>query len=488
MRVPLATAVILGVLPMLAGAEPAPQEGATYRVRLTRSDPPRFHVTATLPAGDALRMEETRPGDIPEILERGWPALVSSLRAVDAGGRSLELGAAKETGWDLPRELQGVPGRWTLDYDVDASLLAARGYPAPREAMFAGGDAVSLVGRSLFVTTSAVRSSVVTFEAPPGFRAFAPWARRGGARRQEFLVPSRERLVENLIVLTRSEPESVEAGGFRLIAVPFGAWRSARRDVREVLRAHVRRFVKEMAFTGAETYLIVLLPQPEPGGEAYRQSFALTVAEPPSRSTRPDWGNRIGHELFHYWNGWMLVGADYKSSQWLQEGFTEYFANVSMAATRLVGEEWLRAKLAEHVRNYRRLATSLEDYGTTKGPPLYSGGALVAFHCDVAIRDATGGAKSLGDFFRALERRTDRGARPYTTADVLGALEETASLDWSRFFEAYVRGREPLPLGETFRAAGLRSIEGPDGAFTLEPDREATAAARTLWAELSRDR
>lgn len=171
----------------------------------------------------------------------------------------------------------------------------------------------------------------------------------------------------------------------------------------------------------------------------------------------------------------------------VQEGFTEYVANLSLARAGVIDPDGFRKKLSEHVANYRRLSTTLEGGGTRKGPPLYSGGALVAFSWDVMIREATGGKRSLADFLRELWRRTDRGRRPYEWSDLQAALEATAPLDWQSFHTAHIRGDKPLPLAEVFARAGLRLRQAEDGSPRVEPDPEASAAATALWKGLIAD-
>lgn len=177
-------------------------------------------------------------------------------------------------------------------------------------------------------------------------------------------------------------------------------------------------------------------------------------------------------------------GADHATSQWFQEGFTEYVANVAMANAGLIGPDEFRKKLAGHVGNYRKLATTLEAGGTRKGPPLYSGGALVAFSWDVLIRETTGGKRSLGDFLRELLRQTEGGKRGYEWRDIQAALEATSPRDWQAFFNAHIRGGEPLPLNDVFSRAGLRLEQAEDGSPRVEIDPAAPASARSLWQAL----
>jgi predicted metalloprotease with PDZ domain len=255
-----------------------------------------------------------------------------------------------------------------------------------------------------------------------------------------------------------------------------------------MLEQVVRHHVAMMGSHGRRDYVLVFLPLLEQGGESYRRSFALSLDSLPDPKTRATWGDLVAHEMFHLWNGWMLRGADYTSTQWFQEGFTEYSANLAVARSGLVDADWFRATLAQHILTSRRLLTSLEDIGTHKGPPLYSAGALVAFEWDVRIRDATHGRRDLGDFFRALMRRTNDGARTYAWADLRAALEETAPGDWEDFYRSFIHAQRASPMEPALALVGQKFVADPGGGGRIIADPSSTVAAKRLWAQLLRSR
>ena len=445
---------------------------ARYTVRLSETAPPRFLVEAVLPGGSALRMDETRPGDLPALLEHGWPALVSGLRVVDGGGRVVAAESTGATGWRLPA---GTTGPLTVTYEVGTAALAAAGWPAPREAAHVEEGTIVVVGRALFITRAPDQRSAVSFKLPPGWRAVLPWPANGAA--------TADRLTQNMLVLTRKAPEVVRAGGFSVSLVPLGPWAALRAEVRRAVRAPIERFVRFLPVEGQESYVAVLLPMQDRGAESFRQSLALTFPEPPSTANRRDWANLLAHEIFHYWNGWAMQPADYGRSQWFQEGFTEYAANMALLGTGGMSPAQFRECLATHVENARRLTTSLEETGGRKGPPLYSAGALVAFAWDVRIREETAGARDLRDFMGSLWRRTGRGKRAWEKADLVAALQETAPGPWEAFLEAHVKGTTPVPYAEVLGRAGLRLLEAP---VRVEEDPAASASAKKLLAQLAR--
>jgi predicted metalloprotease with PDZ domain len=470
--------ILTRTLPLLialtaAAASAQPEVGtASYETRVLDTVPARIAIHATLPsAGATLTMADSRPGDVPELAEAGWPALVQRLMVRDSAGQEVASRLSGPAGWTLARQ---VDGAITLDYEVDLAPLAARGWPAPREAAFADAEHLVVIGRALFITTPAQQASTVRFAPPTGWRAVAPWPLRDG----RYAVAAADDLAENLVAFSREPPDTVSASGFEVEVVALGKWRAARPEVRRVLHSALERLVAVMGLDRHADYLVALLPQDERGGESFRASFALTVEDAPSRSNLGGWGNTIAHELFHYWNGWRLRGADYASTQWFQEGFTEYAANQALLASGLVTGEAYRAQLARQVEKYRKLTTPLDAPGSHKGPPLYSGGALTAFCWDTRIREATHGAAGLGEMFRALWRITEHGAHPYAWADIQQALETAAPGDWAEFRRRHIQGGEPLPLAAALARLGWRSVDGEDGMVRIELDPAATPAAR----------
>ena len=481
--------LLAGAAAARGGVEPATatepgdagRPASTYRVNVLGFEPPRLSVTADLPIdGRDLRMATTRPGGIPELDAHGWPGLIVDLRVVDAAGEPLALAGAGDAGWKLAHPHRG---RITLHYEVDYAPLAARGWPAPREAVFTDASHLVLIGRSLFISTPQTGSSVVAFDLPGAWNILAPWERRSGSGR-DFAVEGVDALVDNLLALTTGGAETVSAGGFQLHVLPMGHWRPARDEVRRVMEAVIPQLVALMRFEERDDYLVVLLPIEEDGGESFRNSFAMTAGTTPSRANSTAWGNLLAHEVFHYWNGSRLIGADYAASQWFQEGFTEYAANLAMTRSGMIDPGEFVRKLSDHLRNSRRLTTTLEAGGSRKGPPLYGAGALVAFSWDLLIRDATQSRRSLGDVLRALWDRTGGGRRPYAWREIEAALDATAPRDWDSFYRAHIRGSEPLPLGAILPLAGLR-LAGENGdAPRIDVDPAASAAARMLWAAL----
>lgn len=451
-----------------AGRAPA----ARYRVTLLGRSPIRFAVEAELPAvGERLTMGESWPAELPEMGRRGWPAVVTDLRASDTAG-PLAL-TERRNHWTLDRPASG-PVR--LTYGVDLSVFEAAGWSSPLESAVADDDVFSVSGRALFITGTDVPSEV-RYLLPPGWRSVMPWSRKGA---ESYAVDAEARLKDNMLAFSRRPPLTVSSAGFALQVVAMGHWRPLEASIRDALARIVRRETAWIGWRGRDAFNVILTPMADSGGEAYRQSLAMAF-EAPTVANRPDWANYLAHEIFHYWNASRLAGADYASTQWFQEGFTEYTANLTLLATTIASPDWFLGKLSRHVANAARLETTMENIGTRKGPPLYSSGALVAFAFDTAIRRATGGRRDLGAMLRNLWRITDDASRPYAWPDIRLALAATAPGDWEGFYQRHIRGAEKMPLERVLAEAGLK-LEG--GVVRTDP--VANAAARAVWSGLQR--
>jgi predicted metalloprotease with PDZ domain len=464
------------------GSDNAPMQGvAKYQVKLLSVSPLRFSVRADLPIkGAALDMARSYPAELPEMAANGWPALISNLKVLDPSGEVIPFARAGKRGWELQRSYEG---RVSLSYDVDFSLFASHGWSSPLESAIVDDKHIVVSGRGLFVTTGQTTTVEVDFDVQPPWRLVMPWTQLSSVP-QAYVVRTVEDLTDNLLVFSTVAPDVVTAAGFTLQITAMGHWAPLRPLVRQVLGAVIAAEVNLMQYKEREVYNVVLLPIIDEGGEAYRQSFAYCY-EHPSEKNRANWANTLAHEIFHYWNHARLSGVDYRSTQWFQEGFTEYIANLTLVSNKIIDPNTFAAKLSQHVKNYRHLTTTLEAIGTNKGPPLYSAGALVAFTWDVIIHAASGNRRNIGDFFRNLWRQSDGGARKYAWADIRAALQATADADWEGFYQAHIKGHEALPLDEVLQTAGLRLVKDAAGIEQVSLDPAATASARSLWLALT---
>jgi predicted metalloprotease with PDZ domain len=189
-----------------------------------------------------------------------------------------------------------------------------------------------------------------------------------------------------------------------------------------------------------------------------------------------DWDDAIrgrellAHEYVHAWNGKALRPADLltpdyhqpmgTSMLWLYEGLTEYWGHVLAARAGLSTSEQAMDRLSTTVaevqaragRRWRPLADTQIDPAIGPGhtrewedhqrlQDYYDEGLPLWLEADLAIRQASGGQRSLDDLARRLHgvapgRHADGSIRPRacTEDELFAALAAVQPLDWRRFF------------------------------------------------------
>lgn len=199
------------------------------------------------------------------------------------------------------------------------------------------------------------------------------------------------------------------------------------------------------------------------------------------------------HEIFHLWNVKRLrpqemVPYDYSRRQpttllWLSEGITDYYADVALVRGAIVDSSGFLDLLTEkmlEVEGTPPAALADVSVATWVGTPegtrylYYPKGALVGLLLDIAIRDASDGARSLDTVLRELYEQEYRRGSGVTDAEFWAAAERAAGRDLDEFRARWVAGRDPLPYDSILPLAGLRvrvdSSRVPLLGVTLYPD------------------
>jgi len=471
--------ICVGAVVVAACTGNTPPE-ATYAVTVTSLAPPQFAIRAELPlTDDTLRVAQSWPCDLDVLCRGGWPALITDLRVTDAHGRALRTDSLGRRGW-VVRDRHA--GRVVVEYAVSHLLLAQNDWPAPRETAYADSAMLFTLGRALFVGTTAAGPIRVRFVVPPGVHVSAAWLRDtadGGSG--AFTVPGFEALVDNGIVFRHERSMRIRAGQFSMELALFGRWSERRDLVTRLMGAHLTSFTRLLGFDEPGAYLAVFLDDPDMGGESFLSTHALS-ASPDSAVVR--WGRLIGHEVFHYWNGHRIRGADYTSSQWFQEGMTEYYAILSMARNGFITPAAALDELSRNLRAHREFGRSLAASGNRKNRGFYASATMVAFVLDVLIRDATDGRRSLDDLMRQMWITFGRPGRPYTQAEVFALAGAMAGRDLDAFFQQHVEGDRPLPLDSVLPLAGLTLARNAAGEEMIVADGNAPPGRRELWRAL----
>jgi predicted metalloprotease with PDZ domain len=463
----------------------------TYLVRFASADYSTAHVDATIPVDGSVVMSSIRD----ESLKDGWATFVSNLVMKTPDGKAISFAKSDKARWTFATPYRGP---LVLSYDVDLSF-ARKPWPTGNQtAAYYNGSALFVVGRALFIYSGELGDAEVTFDVPSGAEVVTSWketAPRVFRTKGPLLIL--HNLVDNTFVVGRFVHRTVESNGFRLNICLLDSAAQAAPIVTETVHRILNQFTR--IFNGGDqgVYQITIFSASGEGGESYLSSFAEVTANPLTRESAITWGNTLGHEFFHYWNGFRITGGleNYQSTQWFSEGFTEYYANLALVRAGIIDlQEWL-SLVQLHASVYRLFKRgapydadlTLPDAGKQKAKntvALYDGGAYIAFALDAIIRNATKNERSLDDVMRYLDHHLNEPT-PGTlrTEDVSAAVRSATGVDVDGFMSKYVRGNQSLDPKEAFANAGLRAAV--DGyKVILAPDCAAPEQARITLRRL----
>ena len=193
------------------------------------------------------------------------------------------------------------------------------------------------------------------------------------------------------------------------------------------------------------------------------------------------------HEFFHAWNVKRIrprslepidyTRENYTRALWFSEGATSVAADLILLRAGLMNEQQFRSDIAYEVRSLEMrpahrwqsaeeasLNVWLEKYSgyqsSDRSISYYNKGYLLTVLLDLDIRRASNGAKSLRDLFQWMNEHYAKQHEYFQDSDgVRAGAEAVTGHDFSKFFQAYVAGRDELPYNELFNTVGLQVME-----------------------------
>jgi predicted metalloprotease with PDZ domain len=238
------------------------------------------------------------------------------------------------------------------------------------------------------------------------------------------------------------------------------------------------------------------------GGLEHLNSTTIGVSTPRLARDPAASAEVTAHEFFHLWNVKRLrpveLGPfDYgravrTPNLWWSEGVTDHFSAALLRRAALVDSagavadledalgSWLNNPAATRVSPERSSLTAWDRPDVNGGYAIsyYLQGRLLGDLFDLAIRDATGGARGLDDALRALYD-AHAGARGFVAADVERAARGACACDLAPVFAAHVRAARPVDWDRWLGLAGWRldTLRGvvADSAGRPRPDLRASA-------------
>jgi len=376
------------------------------------------------------------------------------------------------------------------------------------------------------------RPAMLAFELPQR----APWRLatqlHPGGTALEATAPNLQYLMDSPVELAPLGLKEFEVGGrrFRFAAHHLGSDAELAdlvRDVQVIVREEGGVFGEFPEYEpGDYTFLADYLPYAMSDGMEHRNSTVMTSSSS-IRDDRLGLLDTVAHEFFHSWNVERIRPRDLEpfdldrentsGSLWLAEGFTDYYAWLTMARAGLrdrtsalramsavvdtvVTSPGRRARSAVEASRMAPFIDGTRPVDRTNWPATtlsyYHFGDAIALALDLTLRGRAD-ARTLDDFMRALWRDYGRpgGARegyvdrPYNNSEAEARLAEVSGDPaFARdFFARYIEGRETADYATLLRRAGLlvRKIS-PGRAWWGDVDfelRDGIARVSSLVAE-----
>lgn len=467
----VALAAVLSLAPAAAAAfAEEPDWAARYHVSFlaAESGAPAARVAAEL---EWIGKPSERPKWLDVALAddsfpKGYGACVGSF---ETGAAAVAAPEGRKTAADVLDERTGrrklvVPsdGKVAFSYTVRLEHDAAGWGPGPDEAPYRFATGAFWTGRSLFLTAKRSKAEVV-FSAPAGEKIATSFEPIEG-RELAFAVPDETRLRDAFFMVGRFADAELRVGDATVRVALGGALEPSLPS----LSAAIGRFLAASGelFGGAPRRRILVCGNvgAEKGsfhGGVFGNDISILVDAPLGPENQGRFGPFLCHEIFHLWNPGPV---EFEGQQyWFTEGFTDYYARALLVRLGDLSAadfaEDVRLRAARYLDD--RADLSLVEAGEKKfenSTAVYEGGSLAALCLDLEIRAATGNKRSLDDVMRALYRESTGlplRKRPGTGDIARLASEAAGGRPFGEFFARHVNGREPLPLAESLRHAGL---------------------------------
>jgi predicted metalloprotease with PDZ domain len=202
----------------------------------------------------------------------------------------------------------------------------------------------------------------------------------------------------------------------------------------------------------------------------------------------------VAHEYYHLWNVKRLRPVAlgpfdydnevYTTNLWIAEGFTAYYENkltlragfndqnafvnklagAVAAVENTPGAKVQSAAMASYdawIKQYRP-----DENSSNSAISYYSKGEVIGLLMDLAIANATKGAKSLDDVMKAMYLQGKTQGRGYTDAEFKAMVEKVSGISFTSFWDKYVTGTEPVDYKTYFAYAGVTVKDDNEGKST----------------------
>ncbi|MFT5289142.1 MAG: putative metalloprotease with PDZ domain [Planctomycetota bacterium] len=458
-----------------------------YRVDLMQPQTQTVQVTITVPT-DGLEFEDFylpvwRPGRYTILNPAGTVRKVS---AISETGQELVIRKMDKSGWRVITEgAQEV----SVSYSIYANSLGLRTRHVDPTHAF-------LSGSSVFFYSPRLRSAPLEVEvdAPAGWTIgtgleFAP------GRDDVVVAANYDVLVDSPLEIGEHDSFSFEVAGKAHDVV---LWPSGMNYDEEQIAEDFGKIIEEqMAVFGSlpyERYVFLIHTGGGGGGTEHLNSTIMQT----SRSSIEGSDGRSGaykrflglvsHEFFHTWNvkQFRPVGIhpyDYQNENltdllWVCEGGTSYYSALTMVRNELSEVESYITRIGSSGNSTRnnpaaRVQSVAEaswdswvnesdgDSGN-RTVDFYGKGSQTFLCLDLELLRRSAGKVGMDRVMRELFERYPLSGPGFSSADLLGLVDELSGESFEQFFRDYVFGTEELPFEQSLLAVGLEFYFDPN--------------------------
>ncbi len=459
-------------------------EPIRYTVNIAQPQTHYVEVEAAVPAAGQRQIELKMAIWTPYVI-REFARNIEAVTAQGDAGRSLPVEKSAKNRWRIQT---GGAITVTVKYRVYCHSMSVQDNWVDRDFALLNGAATYLT-----LAESASRPQEVRLTLPRSWKTSITAMPAASSAPHHYRALDYETLVDSPIVAGNPALYEFTVAGkpHVLVTVGEGGLWDGPRSARDVERI-VREYARLWDGLPYDRYVFLNLLTDSGGGMEHSNSTAIMASHADMRTpgTYLGWLNLVSHEFFHTWNVKRLKPAEfirgeyetepYTRSLGIAEGFTSYYAPLTVHRARLSGDLDFLAGLSLLIQQLQttpgRLVQSLsmssfdtwikfykpDENTVNTAISYYAKGAVVAFLLDAKIRRATAGKKSLDDVMRTalLRYPLEKGFTPEQFRDVVGQTAGAGIRAWlARAFDS----TEELEYADALEWYGLRFAPDQDG-------------------------
>jgi predicted metalloprotease with PDZ domain len=399
------------------------------------------------------------------------------LEFTDASGKRLPWYMTNKSTWRVTT--RGVTDV-VVRFEYQASVLGLNQAKVTDEWAFFTGTQLFLEPVSYRQWTSSVR-----FVVPSGWRVLSSLRDTDDAF--VFTATGYDELVDATTQLGRFDAKRFEIDGKHhwFIATPAGTLNPSQLDTMadhaaRIARTQARVFEGTLPYHKYLYHYFFLPAESNASGGLEHANSHVGIVGPLGASSPTQLDGLLAHEFFHLWNVKRLRPAEmwpydysrenYTPSLWISEGFTNYYAGLTLLRAGLQTRDLFLGQTANAIGSIEsadaRRFVAIADasmatwlgYDTPQAFSIsyYAGGQIVAAMLDLAIIHHSAGEARLDDALRLLWRERWAKGFGFTREHAVSAFSRAARHNLTNYVQRMVDWRQVPPYDSVFGFAGFR--------------------------------